>query len=175
MKKLMFATALVASAAAFADGPLNAISFEGYNANDTFTNGGAEKDEEGVKFTVRWNKEADRWFYPKYSLAPGEDPTGALFLVFEAKSVQADGGNKYVCQNYWLDSKSGSFSVRHDLPPTGTEWTRYCLDLSAVENPRTGKVDMQVEKLGGIRLGGNPAAKELSFWVRKAYLLKRGN
>ena len=30
MKKLMFATALVASAAAFADGPLNATSFEGY-------------------------------------------------------------------------------------------------------------------------------------------------
>ena len=36
MKKLMFATALVASAAAFADGPtaLNATSFEGYNSVD---------------------------------------------------------------------------------------------------------------------------------------------
>ena len=33
MKKLMFATALVASAAAFAEGPLNAISFEGYSAD----------------------------------------------------------------------------------------------------------------------------------------------
>ena len=48
MRKLMFATALVASAAAFADGPLNAISFEGYSADATFTNGTAEKDEEGV-------------------------------------------------------------------------------------------------------------------------------
>ena len=48
MKKLLFATALVASAAAFADGPLNAISFEGYSADATFTNGTAEKDEEGV-------------------------------------------------------------------------------------------------------------------------------
>ena len=47
MKKLMFATALVASAAAFADGPLNAISFEGYTAGYTFTNGTAENDESG--------------------------------------------------------------------------------------------------------------------------------
>ena len=47
MKKLMFATALVASAAAFADGPLNAISFEGYSANDTFANGAAEQAEGG--------------------------------------------------------------------------------------------------------------------------------
>ena len=51
MKKLMFATALVASAAAFADGPLNAISFEGYTAGDTFVNGTAEKDETGTDKT----------------------------------------------------------------------------------------------------------------------------
>ncbi len=50
MKKLMFATALVASAAAFAD-PLNAISFEGYDADDTFTNGDAEKNEAGNSMT----------------------------------------------------------------------------------------------------------------------------
>ena len=56
----MFATALVASAAAFADpavlqagsqesmsGPLNAISFQGYNAIDTCANGAREKDEGG--------------------------------------------------------------------------------------------------------------------------------
>ncbi len=60
MKKLMLATALVASAAAFADpavlqagspesmSALNAISFEGYTAGDTFANGDPEKDEEGT-------------------------------------------------------------------------------------------------------------------------------
>ena len=50
MKKLMFATALVASAAAFADvspTALNAISFEGYSADATFANGDTEKDESG--------------------------------------------------------------------------------------------------------------------------------
>ena len=63
MKKLMFATALVASAAAFADpavlqagegasmGALNAISFEGYTAGDTFVNGAAEKDEDATPKT----------------------------------------------------------------------------------------------------------------------------
>ena len=49
MKKLLFATALVASAAAFADAPtaINAISFEGYTATATFANGAAELDEGG--------------------------------------------------------------------------------------------------------------------------------
>ena len=50
MKKLLFATALVASAAAFADGEptaLNAISFEGYTAGATFANGAAEQAEAG--------------------------------------------------------------------------------------------------------------------------------
>ena len=49
MKKLMFATALVASAVAFADEPtaLNAISFEGYTAGATFNTVATEKDEGG--------------------------------------------------------------------------------------------------------------------------------
>ena len=46
MKKLMFATALVASAAAFAN-PLNAISFEGYSADSPIFVNGAEKTEAG--------------------------------------------------------------------------------------------------------------------------------
>ena len=53
MKKLMFATALVASAAAFADPTaLNAISFEGYTAGATFVNGATEKGEDGNNKTV---------------------------------------------------------------------------------------------------------------------------
>ncbi|MBR0504753.1 MAG: hypothetical protein IJJ84_05045, partial [Kiritimatiellae bacterium] len=50
MKKLLLATALVASAAAFADAPtaLNAISFEGYAAgNGLGANGVAEPNEDG--------------------------------------------------------------------------------------------------------------------------------
>ena len=49
MKKLMFATALVASAAAFAEGPLNATSFEGYTANQAVIgNGGGDVGETGA-------------------------------------------------------------------------------------------------------------------------------
>ena len=51
MKKLMFATALVASAAAFADGPtaLNATSFEGYTADTAVIgNGGGDVGEQGA-------------------------------------------------------------------------------------------------------------------------------
>ena len=46
MKKLMFAAALVASAAAFAD-PINAVSFEGYGLGETFANGKNETNEHG--------------------------------------------------------------------------------------------------------------------------------
>ena len=46
MKKLMFAAALVASAAAFAD-PINAVSFEGYSLGETFANGKIETNEHG--------------------------------------------------------------------------------------------------------------------------------
>ena len=51
MKKLLFATALVASVAAFAD-PINAISFEGYTAGATFANGATEKGEDGNNKSV---------------------------------------------------------------------------------------------------------------------------
>ena len=48
MKKLMFATALVASAAAFADPTaINAIGFNGYDLGAQFVTGQAEKDESG--------------------------------------------------------------------------------------------------------------------------------
>ena len=58
MKKLLFATALVASAAAFADPTaLNAISFEGYTAGATFANGATEKGEDGN------NKSVGPYFY----------------------------------------------------------------------------------------------------------------
>ena len=46
MKKLMFAAAIAASAAAFAD-PINSIGFAGYDLGATFTTGQAEKDESG--------------------------------------------------------------------------------------------------------------------------------
>ncbi len=50
MKKLMFATALVASVAAFADTPtaINAVGFEGYNLGETFGNGKGETNEQGT-------------------------------------------------------------------------------------------------------------------------------
>ena len=90
MKKLMFATALVASAAAFADpatlqagsqesmsGPLNAISFEGYDANDTFLNGATEKDEGG-------NDKTDGPFFYFQG-----DQNGSMVKAFGGENVAA--------------------------------------------------------------------------------------
>ena len=66
MKKLMFATALVASAAAFAD-PINAISFEGDTAGATFANGATEQAEAGG------NKGTGPYFY-----YDGDSPENAM-------------------------------------------------------------------------------------------------
>ena len=60
MKKLMFATALVASAAAFADGPLNATSFEGYTADGSVLNEKGDVGENsGPKYFCYTNGDAD--------------------------------------------------------------------------------------------------------------------
>ena len=49
MKKLMFATALAASVVAFAEGPINATSFEGYTADAAVVGaGGGDVGESGV-------------------------------------------------------------------------------------------------------------------------------
>jgi len=68
--------------------------------------------------------------------------------------------------------KSGE-GVRRDLPPTGAEWTRYCLDLGSVMNIRTGRIDFSAAAMNGFRLGGNPASRELEFSIRKVRFLKR--
>ena len=81
MKKLMFATALVASAAAFADpSALNAISFEGYSENDTFTNGTPEKDEAGE------DKSGNPFFYFD---GEGDGSSVKLFTTGDAGAVTA--------------------------------------------------------------------------------------
>ena len=81
MKKLMFATALVASAAAFADPTaLNAISFEGYSENATFTNGAVEKGEDGN------DKSGNPFFY--YD-GEGDGSSVKLFATGEAGAVTA--------------------------------------------------------------------------------------
>ena len=62
MKKLMFATALVASAAAFATNPtaINATSFEGYTADATVVGtGGGDKGETGVANYFYYDGESD--------------------------------------------------------------------------------------------------------------------
>jgi hypothetical protein len=78
----MFATALVASAAAFADGAtaLNAISFEGYAADATFTNGDAEKGEDGN------DKSGNPFFY--YD-GDGDGSSVKLFATGDAGAVTA--------------------------------------------------------------------------------------
>ena len=152
--------------------PLAADDTANWMRNDSADEYECVKADGGVKFSVRWNGDSDRWFYPRYVFAEGESATDAEFLVFEAKSAQTGGDNRYVCQNCWLDAQSGE-SVRRDFPPTGTDWTRYCLDLSAAENPRTGRVGFGPSAIAGFRIGGNPCGNDLSFWIRNVRLLKR--
>ena len=79
MKKLMFATALVASAAAFADAPtaINATSFEGYQANAAIVgNGGGDTGESGAN--------ANYFYY-------AGDTDGSLVKAFGGENLTAPG------------------------------------------------------------------------------------
>ena len=127
--------------------------------------------DEIVKFRVKWNAQADKWFYPKLALRPKGGMAGAEFLVFEAKSEQPGQANGYSTQNYWLDTADGR-SARHDLPPTGTEWTTYRIPLRQPVDPATGSPKFAPEDVTAIRLGGNPHHSELLFWIRNVRILK---
>ncbi len=75
MKKLMFATALVASAAAFADPTaINATSFEGYSAGPVISNGG-DVGTEGAN----------------YFCFTGGDADGSLVKAFGGENLTAPG------------------------------------------------------------------------------------
>ena len=76
MKKLMFATALVASAAAFADAPtaINATSFEGYSAGAIISNTG-DVEESGAD--------------GKYFCFTGGDADGSLVKTFGGENLTA--------------------------------------------------------------------------------------
>ena len=78
MKKLMFATALVASAAAFADAPtaINATSFEGYSAGAIIANGG-DVVESGAGGS--------------YFCFTGGDADGSLVKAFGGENLTAPG------------------------------------------------------------------------------------
>ncbi len=127
--------------------------------------------DEIIKFRVRWNAKADKWFYPKLQLRPAGGMADAEFLVFEAKSEQPGRANGYSTQNYWLDTADGR-SARHDLPPTGTEWTTYRIPLRQPVDPGTGSPKFAPEDVTAIRLGGNPHHAELLFWIRNVRILK---
>jgi hypothetical protein len=149
-----------------ADDPAN------WTRNDSADEYSCERDGDAIKFRVKWNAKADKWFYPKLQLRPEGGMAGAEFLVFEAKSEQPGRANGDSTQNYWLDTADGR-SARHDLPPTGTEWTRYRIPLRQPPKPSTGKPVLEPRDIAAIRLGGNPWGRELFYWVRNVRVLKR--
>lgn len=144
-----------------------------WRRNDSADEYECVREGDAVVFTAVWKKDADRWFYPRYVFGEDEDPSGAEFLEFEARSEMTDGRNAYTCQNYWLDARDGR-SERHDLSPTGTDWRRYRIPLAGTVDPRTGKVGLSASDLMGFRVGGNPGEWRLRFCIRNLRLLKRG-
>lgn len=98
MKKLMFATALVASAAAFAD-PINAIGFKGYDPGAKFVTGQVEKDEDGVDKSATYGYfcfEGDS----DSSVVTNENPSTTKHTAFFASADDA----KYLA----LDTEGGT-------------------------------------------------------------------
>ena len=98
MKKLMFATALVASAAAFAD-PINAISFESYNAGDTLgANGASESNDFGTGPFFYFDGDAG---VSNSSVVTNESPSAKRTAYF----AETANTNNYLA----LDTEGGTF------------------------------------------------------------------
>ena len=95
MKKLLFATAMVASAAAFAD-PINAISFESYTPGATFTNGAVENNEPGTGKFFYFEGDATN-----SSMVTNETPSAKRTDYFK----DAVNTNNYLA----LDTEGGTF------------------------------------------------------------------
>lgn len=100
MKKLLFATAMVASAAAFAD-PINAISFELYTPGATFENDLVESNE-------YYSTSSDKYFYfdggegvSNSSMVTNETPSAKRTDCFKDASTT----NNYLA----LDTEGGTF------------------------------------------------------------------
>ena len=100
MKKLLFATAMVASAAAFAD-PINAISFERYTPGATFENDLVESNE-------YYSTSSDKYFYfdggegvSNSSMVTNETPSAKRTDCFKDASTT----NNYLA----LDTEGGTF------------------------------------------------------------------
>lgn len=102
MKKLMFATALVASVAAFADAAptaINAVGFEGYNLGEKFGNGKGETNEEGTGNFFYFEGDAG---VSNSSVVTNETPSANKRTAFFAAAENTD---KYLA----LDTEGGTF------------------------------------------------------------------
>lgn len=101
MKKLMFATALVASVAAFADAPtaINAVGFEGYNLGETFVNGKGETNEAGTGNFFCFIGDAG---VSNSSVVTNESPSTTKRTAFFAEAQNTD---RYLA----LDTEGGTF------------------------------------------------------------------
>ena len=117
MKKLMFATALVASVAAFADAPtaINAVGFEGYNLGETFGNGKGETNEAGTGNFFYFEGDSG---VSNSSVVTNESPSTTKRTAFFAAAENTD---KYLA----LDTEGGTFwrglsnTVRTETPVEG--------------------------------------------------------
>lgn len=102
MKKLMFATALVASVAAFADAAptaINAVGFEGYNLGETFGNGKGETNEAGTGNFFCFTGDAG---VSNSSVVTNDSPSTTKRTAFFAEAQNTD---RYLA----LDTEGGTF------------------------------------------------------------------
>ena len=129
MKKLMFATALVASVAAFDDAPtaINAVGFEGYNLGETFGNGKGETNEAGTGNFFCFTGDAG---VSNSSVVTNDSPSTKRTAFFAA----AENTDKYLA----LDTEGGTFwrglstTVQTETPGEGGT-TIYDYSLGAAQ------------------------------------------
>jgi len=123
-----------------------------------------DEAEKAVRFDMTWEKSADRWFYPVYSLKlPQESFADAQQLEFEVKSAQDMAENAFYQQNLMLvyGGKQPDRFLRYKAP-LGT-WEKRRVELAG---------DGSLADVTSFRLGANPKGAKCTFWVRNIKVLR---
>lgn len=135
-----------------------------WRKNSSATSQDCEWDEKegAVKFSMRWDGDKGRWFFPRYSLdLPRESMDKARLLAFRVKSSQDKVENDYSSARIYFKGKDGSKQFMCSAPTHDWE-TKYIEITEAVRR-------MDVRE---IEFGGHPKGRQVDFWVRDVRLFR---
>ena len=122
-----------------------------------------DEKEGAIRFSFRWEKGKDRWFFPRYQLdLPRESMDGAMLLAFRVKSRQDKVENDYRSARVYFKRKGASRQYMCSAPTH--DWETKYIEISD-----------DVRRLGvtSIEFGGHPKGHTVDFWIKDVRIFRQ--